>query len=221
MTASGRLAVFDVCDTLYSCNTTLEFVQFVLDAMGSARGAAFVGSFARRWTPAFLLDAVASRTSGRDFARGYAVRRLAGLTRAQLGTLAHTFADERLPTRANASLHQALRRHLAEGDETILISNSLDVIVHAIGDSLGVKGFGSPLAFDNDICLGRMLRDIGGLKHDVLKGLIGKRTPPIIVYTDNPTDRGLLDMAHERHVVIPRGRSRHRWGDIDATFIEL
>jgi phosphoserine phosphatase len=131
------------------------------------------------------------------------------------------FVTQHLPTRVNARLHEMLNRHLNSGDQAILISNSLDVVVEPIAQSLGISGFASPVAFENDVCLGRLNRDIKGRKHEILSHFLEGRRPCVIVYTDNLTDRQLLEMADERHVVIPQRRSKRRWGNIDAKFIEL
>jgi phosphoserine phosphatase len=215
------LAVFDVCDTLYACNTTVEFVRYALQSTGDNRGARSVADLARRWSPAFLLGAVVGRLTGYDLARGAVIRRLAGMPRKQIVLLANSFASHVLPDKANAEVHRALARHLQRGDQTILLSNSLDIAVAAIGRVLGVGWLASRVAFDGEICTGRMDHDLQGHKHEALRSFIADRTPYVIVYTDNLTDRPLLEIADERNIVIPKGKSKDKWGQIDATFITL
>ena len=52
--------------------------------------------------------------------------------------------------------------------------------------------------------------------------VMDETVPPVIhAYTDNLSDRDLVETADRPTIIIPAGRTRARWGGIDAVFIEL
>jgi phosphoserine phosphatase len=219
--SGGRVAIFDVCDTLYACNTTIAYIRYVLRTSGNAKRLVAFERLVRRWSPSYVAAGVATRLSGRDVGQMLALRHLAGYERQMLDALASAFAASELPARANPPIHAALHKHVRDGDTTLLLSNSLDVVVQAVAAQLGVAGVGSKLVYARDVCLGRLEANLEGSKHLTLRARLGADAENLTVYTDNLSDRALLAMADQRNVVIPRGASRRSWGNIDAIFIEL
>jgi phosphoserine phosphatase len=216
-----RLAVFDVCDTLYACNTTVAFVRYAVRRIGGFGRSFALGALIRRSSPVFLMAAAATKLVGADIGRALIVGRLSGYEKRELERLAADFVADELARVANEPVHRAFRRHVQAGDRTLLLSNSLDLVVDAVARPLDTTGIGSPVAFRNGVCLGRVASDLHGCKPEALKKFLGGRSPRLTVYTDNLSDRALLEMADHRNIVIPRGASRRPWGHIDADFIEL
>lgn len=215
------LAVFDLCDTLYAENTTMGFVRFLLGREGRAAGRLALAAMEDRRLPFFYGLAALHRGLGLELWRPAAVRLLAGFTRAELEAAARAYAAEALPARANAATHARLARHRAAGDRVAIVSSSLDVVVEAVAARLGVEWRASRLGFAAGRCSGRIAEDLTGRKAAVVAALAGEAAPLVHVYTDNLSDRELVAAADRPTIVIPRGRTRARWGPIDAEFLEL
>lgn len=218
-----RMAVFDVCQTLYAANTSLGFVRQHHARCGPSLGAGMVAAIDDRRSPLFYLSAALHHGPGLDVHRWTLARSLWGASRAALAESAAAYVREVLPGQVNAPVLARLEAHRAAGDRIVLISNSFDIAVAAIAQALGVEWHASRLGFTGDLCTGRIEADLTGRKSELLVALLAQAVPdPVIhVYTDNQSDRDLVAMADHPTIVIPRGKSRASWAGIDADFIEL
>jgi HAD superfamily phosphoserine phosphatase-like hydrolase len=215
------LAIFDLCDTLFDTNTTFAFLEYY----AATRPAPVLGKTIKRWTsrssPFFYAGAIIERMSHTDIARSRSVGALAGESRDSLAQAATGFSVDYLPPHANQSLMRRLAGHKEAGDEALIVSSSLDLIVAPIASHLGVEFVASTLGFHGTRCTGQIERDLTGSKLSVLRerGLLDNRS--IHVYTDNRSDAELLRAAHHPNIVLPRNRAKHRWGDKNCEYIEL
>ncbi len=218
---SGRpLVIFDLCDTLYDANTTVDFI----DHYQSLHQDQAIGRTLRQWSSKtslrFYLGALAQRLFGLDLARQRIVGALAGEPKSQLAEAAADYARNPLPARANKLLHDRLNAHLASGDQVVLLSSSLDLVVAEIAAVLGVAYRASKLGFDGDRCTGRLELDLTGRKAAAVRDLI-ERAASIWVYTDNRSDRDLVAIADRATIVVPRGKADVRWGGHRCEYIRL
>ena len=133
--------------------------------------------------------------------------------RVDLETAAHAYVSQVLTSRRNIAVHERLQRHLQDGHSVLLLSNSLDIVVAAIANHLGVPYKASRLAFEGDHCLGSTTYDLSGRKHDIVRELAGRQKirPFLYVYSDNKSNSALLSAADEAFIVVPRGRAPGAW----------
>jgi len=217
------MAIFDLCDTLYAENTTLGFVRFFQARHGGwADRAALALAFSRR-SPVFYLFAALHRLAAVDLYRRVVVRTLRGRGRIELAAAARAYVADRLPRLAVAQTQARLDRHRADGDRIVLVSNSLDVVTEAVAERLDVEWRAARLGFRDGRCTGRIEADLAGRKAGVVTELLAgfPVRPLVYAYTDNLSDRDLVAMADRPTIVIPAGRSRARWGGVNAAFVEL
>lgn len=217
------LALFDLCDTLYCENTTRGFVGHVHKTGGHRARALAMTLVHSKWSPGFYICAALYRFTGRDPFKALLVRSLRGLSAEALNAAAADYVRQVLPRKRNAPLQALFAEHLAAGDRVVIVSNSIDVVVEAVAAQSGVAWRGSPLEFDSGICTGRLIADIRGRKSSLLADLLDEdrdRTR-IQVYTDNMSDRDLIECADQATVVIPKGKHKSEWGAVDADFLEL
>lgn len=216
-----RLVVFDVCDTLYGCNTTVGFIRHYA-ATENSRG---IEQVLKRWldrgSPFFYLGAIMHRLAGQDIARRRLIAALAGEPRQRLAAVASDYARHALPGRANAAVHERLERHRASGDRIVLVSSSLDVVVDPIAELLGAEYRASTMEFVDDVCTGRLTRDLTGNKAAVVRDLAVGQPMRLSVYTDNRSDRELVAIADDATVVIPRGAADDRWAGEACEYLKL
>jgi HAD superfamily phosphoserine phosphatase-like hydrolase len=212
-----NLAIFDVCGTLYAANTTLWFLRL----LGTKHGG--VAKTLDRWTsrrsPWFYIGAASQRLLGRDIARRALIGALAGMPREQLEIAGRKLTTEHLPGLAIAELHDRLSGHLAAGDETILLSNSLDVVIAPIAEALGVPFQASELEFRDGVCTGRLKSDLTGRKAQALGQFSRGGQRRLSVYTDNRSDADLLALADTKVIVLRRGATK--WGEDGSEYIWL
>lgn len=218
--ARGKLVLFDLCDTLYDANTTMDFIGHYHTCSGSRH----IGRVIRRWSskhsPYFYLGALSHRFFGDDLARKRIIASLARQPRGKLSDVAADYVQNILPARANGLLHDRLREHLNTGDQVILLSSSLDIIVSEVASKLGLDYRASRLGFNKDLCTGRLERDLTGRKSEAVSDLLGAATY-VHVYTDNRSDRDLVQLADCATIVIPRGASSEPWGGKSCEYLRL
>jgi phosphoserine phosphatase len=216
------LAIFDLCDTLYAENTTRGFVRFFLKRRRAGLRQALIGLVYSRRLPVFYLLAALHRYLSFDLYRRALVRALRGYRREDLADAARAYAAEHLPAIEIAETQARLAEHLGAGDRVVIVSNSLDMVVEAVAERLGIEGHGSRMAYTWGRCDGWIEADLTGRKAEILAELVAERPAQAVhAYTDNLSDRDLLQAADRRTIIVPAGRTRERWGDIDAVFIEL
>lgn len=215
------LVVFDVCDTLYECNTTVGFIRHYAAAEQNRRIERVLNRWLDRGSPFFYLGAILHRLAGHDIARMRLIASLAGEPRARLATVADDYARQSLPGLANAAVHKRFDRHRAAGERVVLVSSSVDLAVEPIAELLGVEYCASTMEFADGVCTGRLTRDLTGKKAAVVRDLAGGQPFRLTVYTDNQSDRELVAMADEATIIIPREAAGYRWAGGACEYLEL
>ena len=212
-------AVFDVCDTLFSANTTLDFLRFHAQRSGDVKLNRALERWTARSSPAFYAGALALRLLHRDIGRTRIIAALHGSPRDELERAARDYVRESLSARSVQPVHERLRQHLARGDRVILASSSLDLVIAPVAKSLGVETWvASELGFRDGRCTGRLVHDLTGRKSQAIAGIL-EASEAIHVYTDNRSDRDLLALADRRTVILPSGSRRGRWAGKDCEYV--
>lgn len=219
--APPSLVVFDVCDTLYGCNTTVGFLRHYAAAEKSRRIEQALKRWLHRSSPFFYLGAIMHRFAGHDVARKRLIATLAGEPRQRLAAVASDYARQALPDLANAPVHERLDRHRASGERIVLVSSSLDIVVEPIAELLGTEYRASTLEFAAGVCTGRLIRDLTGNKAAVVRDLAGGQATHLTVYTDNRSDRELVAMAEDATIIIPRGAAGDHWAGEACEYLKL
>jgi phosphoserine phosphatase len=219
-TRTKAVAIFDVCDTLFSANTTVGFLQF----FARQRSDPNLGRTLERWTsrssPAFLAGAAAYRFLHRDIARTRLIRTLRGYTRKELEVAGADYARLDLPKRFVEPVQQLLRKHIEHGHRVILASSSLDIVIAPIAQDLGVEWVASELGYDCGMCTGQLVRDLTGKKEVAIAPLLPSNAE-LHVYTDNRSDKALLQMAEHCTIILPAGSNRTRWAGEDCDYLAI
>lgn len=221
MPSPPKLVVFDVCNTLYDANTTFEFAHRVLSDRPLLR--AIDLALSHRASPLFWAQAVLYRLGGIDVPRRVVIAGLRGIEQRDLRRAARAYVAEDLPATAIAETQARLRQHQRAGDRVVLVSNSLDVVIEAIAEALGVEWRATRLEYRGGRCVGRLAEDLTGRKLEVVQMMRGKHepAPELVVYTDNLSDRALVEAADSAMVIIPPRGNRASWRGIEAEYVVL
>lgn len=220
MTGNQCIAVFDVCDTLFSTNTTTGFLRFHAERTNNRRELRILRRWTSRSSPAFYVGALSYKLAGWDIGRTRVIGTLRGHSRTELKAAAECYARDELNRQIVAPVHDRVEEHLQRGDRVILASSSLDIVVAAIARDLGVEWLASELGFLDDTCTGRLVKDLTGRKPAAVSSIIPAGAH-LHVYTDNRSDGALLRMAVRCTIILPAGSRSERWAGEDCEYLAL
>lgn len=190
--------VFDICGTLYRSNTTLDFIRFL-----HPRFSILLFCFPMRAVDRLL------RIFGVDLIRHLAVRSLRGVTRARLQEKAEDFVQNILSRKIIDESMELIKAH----PEAMLASATIEPIAKAVCRSVGCSSYvATELEYREEICTGRMVRDLLGKKSEIVRGNIGA------VVTDDVSDWDLVEHSEVAYFVsseqdVAWWRERKRSGD--------
>jgi HAD superfamily phosphoserine phosphatase-like hydrolase len=214
-----KIAVFDVCDTLYMSNTTYDFIDYYLQSKSLYQLLLFRICRSRPLIPLWVL---LGHLYDMDIFRKFAVRLLHGAEEQYIRIKASCFVSEVLFRRENASALALMKRLQKEGYTIVLASASLLFVVEEVASVLSVSEyFACSLESRNGLLTGRYLHDIRGRKDCV----IARRFPnciDLVVVTDNREDINLILKASHAWIVCDQ-RRRWRWSNVisqHVTFLE-
>ncbi len=192
MITKKKIAVVDVCHTLYHENTTIGFINYIGGASYRIRLLRF--SFIK----VFLV--ILGKILGKDLYRILYIKNLAGKTRTELYMLALKYHDNVLCNVKIPVVHELILKNRDVFDYK-LCSASLDIIISAVverNDIFSKKYISSKLEYDkNDICTGKLAYDLLGKKATEFNS-------PDWVITDNISDLELIKKSKKSTVVSKR-----------------
>lgn len=207
-----KLFLFDICWTLFSCNTTFLFVEYCTQNSQLKR---VILKMAKNKFCKFIM-AILNKL-GFDLERFLYIYLLRGFTETDLRYRALSFYNDVLNFKKIHPVIELLNRRLELHDRVILCSASLDVIVQVISSKYSVDFISSKLEFKKGVCTGFLSKDILHKKSDSIKDQIGDLAVDYVI-TDNKSDIDLLDIS-QSFFVIPYGNTQF-WLDIQSKFRE-
>lgn len=198
--------VFDICGTLYSSNTTFDFLEYFFK---TNRNYCLYNrirkSFLWRATNFFL-----KKCCHKDLTRIIALHYLHGYSREELLAAAQSFYRFFLTARQNNAVLDQLR-HLqrASRGKIVIASATLDFIAEVIAEHLSCDvWYSSRLQYRCGVCQGVLICDLLGNKAEKIFG--GARVCVESVYTDDASDMALLDIARTKNVIV-YPKTRNKW----------
>lgn len=200
-----KLAVFDICGTLYFDNTTYSFLRWL-----SYKG--IIKYNKRIMDVPYILRAINALLSllfGKDYYRELQIRQLSGLSREVINNLAVEFVEDLEKNRV-LSTNNLLAEYKRKGYTIVIASATIDPVANAIADKFGVDYFSSEMRFVNNLCTGKLEKDLLFLKKEALSHLIKKSEDTVIV-TDNFTDLELIQISDHCHIVVRNEKDIEKW----------
>jgi HAD superfamily phosphoserine phosphatase-like hydrolase len=196
-----KLAVIDICGTLFDSNTTFDFIKWYLHRQHKNRDRLFS---LMRTLPAKALNKCSIQFLKLDLVRVILIRLLNGLDRAILKEEAEAFYQEFLLSRKRTEILSIVETLRQEGYDLILVSATLDFIAEKIAEKLDIHQFlSTTLYYKNDICLGKIKEDLLGRKVTVLTSIM-KQYEEVLTITDNKSDLSLINQSTYSYIVSPR-----------------
>ena len=201
-----RLAIFDVCGTLYCSNTSFDFLRYYFEKKRNKQFLLFYKII--MLFPVRVINHLLFRYLKSDVIRKLAVRFLRDENIDDIKENVKGFYNEYLKKREiNDSIQ--LMRKLKHTHEVILLSASFDFVIEYIAKQFGVAFIASELACMNDVCLGKYTRDLLYSKKEVFQEF-KMSFEDVVVITDNLTDLELINTA-DSAVVLSKPKNIAYW----------
>lgn len=187
-----KTVVFDLCGTLLSSNTTLDFIRYIDNSF--FRNYILDNIFFKY--PVSLLGKFLSM----DIYRYLFITRLKGHLKNELEEKAFNFIAEQFLHKSIPETMKMLHNEVVSGSNIIICSASLDCVVKAVVEHLEIKCscIFSELQYTDDVCEGVLLRDVLGKKHNLIASQID------LVVTDNLTDLELVRKSNNSFIISKR-----------------
>ncbi|HIF9062230.1 TPA: HAD family hydrolase [Photobacterium damselae] len=157
MVQGKKIACFDLCGTLVKENTTVEFVK---KYRMTAYERKFYNSFLFK-----IFNKILKKILLIDFYRIILIRKLKGLERSTLYSMANDFVDDCL---GNEDVHKVLKECRDNKWDIYIVSASLDFIVEAFALKYGIKNcFYTKLSYIDGVCQGKIEEDLLDRKENI------------------------------------------------------
>lgn len=170
---------FDVCGTLYTVNTTFDFIKFYHKKHKNYFRLFFC----------FLLGSAIGKVLHRYFrisTRDYFIRTLKGIHYSNLtNTAKDYFESELLKSKKLLTVYSIFSDYLNNNScNVVLISASIDPVISVIAEYYSVDFYCTELEYIDNVCSGKIKLDLKGRKMSCIKNSKGNST----FYSDNLDD---------------------------------
>lgn len=212
-----KLAVFDVCGTLYDENTTFAF----LDAYFSDNKKY---KYFRKFSKSLvgkLLNYPFYRFLHKDIIRIFALRFLKGESLADIDKAAQEFVSVILPSKIKKDIVSRYLAYQEQGYTMVLMSGSLDVLIRHISVVFSADNFfATELEYEGKLYTGKVSKDQLFNKSEVLQ-LAYPDIVYLVVVSDNKTDSPLFLLADKAFAVCKKEDQLIYWRSKNISHLEL
>lgn len=217
------LYVVDVCGTLVREDTTLGLLKHHFRHSPRHRARFFLLlALTAKLSPLRLAFIAIEKFTGQHVLKHVLVGLLSGDLAADLEASANDYAICLLDKQRVAAVWSRLAE-ATSSDQIILASASLEPIVKALADATGSRFVASRLQVRDGVLTGRYEEDLTGIKELAINKKYGPELlkRPFAAFSDNLTDRALLEKASRSCVVLHRETHRDRWSGMNAEFVKV
>ncbi|GAA3948337.1 HAD-IB family phosphatase [Chitinophaga oryziterrae] len=202
-----KLAVIDICGTLFDSNTTFDFIKWYLHRQNKNRDRLFS---LMRMLPVKALNKCSIQFLKLDVVRIILIRLLNGLDKVFLKEEAKAFYQEFLLSRKRSEILSIVETLREQGYDLILVSATLDFIAEEIAEKLNIRQFFSTTLYYKDgICSGKIKEDLLGRKEIILTSIM-KQYKEVLTITDNKSDLSLINQSSHSYIISLR-KDVHYW----------
>ena len=194
-----KIIIFDICDTMYNSNTTFDFLDYEFKENKRYM-------FSRKLSKTMFFRALnkSLKLFTVDFTRAYFLHYLKGYSKHNLEMAVDNFFTDTLTHKKRKWVIDELTQLRNDGKTIVLVSATIDVIAKRIADEFSVEYISSILSFRDDICSGRLERDLLGNKESFINDDIE------LVVTDNVSDLALAKKA-TRSIILSNSNNIRYW----------
>ncbi len=202
-----KVAVFDVCGTLYNSNTTFDFLDYCFQGNTTYRlFRRITGTYLVRGTNYFM-----NKMFGLDIVRKLATQYLNGCSYVYIENLSKLFLHEFLANKERSDIVRLMNDYHSRGYRIVLMSASYLFIVDKIAHHFNIQDYyASKLEIINGYYTGNYSLNLYYHKKMILLENY-KQIHRLVVVTDNKSDADLLGFANKAYVVCDRHKDSVFW----------
>lgn len=190
--------IFDICDTLYRSNTTMDFCEY-RTAGFQKRILKFSKTFLGKVINKFLINLF-----NYDWIRSIHIKTLKNIEISIIERDADYFVDNYLNNKKIEEVHKYLETF--NKNEVILVSATIDPVAKAISKSLGnIKYLSTTLNYKDNVCTGTIKEDLLGNKQKYFES---KNIDFII--TDNKSDLKQCKLSN-KIIIVSKKKNIEFW----------
>lgn len=187
-----HLAIFDLCGTLYSCNTLFAFTRWICPR-----------AFSRRLADSYLGYLADELFPSLQWRKKLHLKTLLRFDERELAYYGRKFVREILPAFGRISALTLLEELQKNSWVTVLVSAAPHFLAEPVARNLGFYEWRSSV-YEN----GTLSVDLTGRKEEILKEFAPWER--LLVCTDNRSDEGLLRRADDRLIYVSK-RNKSWW----------
>lgn len=212
-----KVAVFDVCGTIYDENTTFAFLDSYFSDNRKYK-------FFRKLSKSFIWK-VANypfyRFLHTDITRIIALSFLKGESLSDIDRSAQEFVLVYLPSKVKKNITSLYNYYRDQGFDMVLMSGSLDVLIRHVGLSFMANNtFATELEAKNGVYTGKVSKDQLFNKAEVLQ-VNYPDLKYLVVVSDNKTDLSLFLLADKAYAVCKKNKQSKYWHSKKISHLEI
>lgn len=214
--------IFDVCGTLFREDTTMGLLKWHALRRRHLTRFSLLSALHSRKSPIRWGLMVCEKLLGRHILKHMALKTLWGEVPADVLDSAHEYISHLRSTCWVPSIEDRFKRAL-ESDVVLLASASIEPAIAALAQQFSLEYVSSTLETHRGRYTGRYCKDMSGQKIEALVAKFGADCLGVgtSCYSDNFSDKGLLEACERRTVVIHKPRHRRRWTLEQTEYIDL
>ncbi len=202
-----KLAIFDVCDTLYSTNTTFDFLDTYF--MKDKKYILFRKS--SKFFPIKVFNFIIYKTFKLDVIRILATSFLANKSILEIEIFTNDYVNNKLVSKQNKKIVELLKDYQSQGYKIVLMSGAYDFIIKDIARFFNIDTyFATKLEIVYEKFTGKISQDIL-LQKDILYKESFPNVSELIVVSDNKSDLNLLLLADKALAVCNKEKDLDFW----------
>lgn len=212
-----KVAVFDVCGTIYDENTTFAFLDSYFSDNKKYK-------YFRKLSKSFiwkLINYPFYRFLHKDVTRIIALRFLKDELLIDVDRAAQEFVLVYLPSKIKKDIVSLYHHYRDQGYTMVLMSGSLDVLIrHVSMVFLADTSFATELKYEGSVYTGKVSKDQLFNKSEVLQ-VAYPNLDYLIVISDNKTDLPLFLLADKSYAVCKNEHQSRYWLSKKISHLEL
>ena len=202
-----KIAVFDVCDTLYNVNTTFSF----LDNYFSENSKYLFFRKISRLFPVKVLNHFVYKVLKKDIIRSYGTSFLKGKSIREIQRHSKVFVSKDLVSEIKDVTVSMMHKYRDNGYKIVLMSGSYAFIIQEVAAYFSTDSFyASKLNISNGNYTGKYDEDILLDKYELLKKEF-EEIDELIVVSDNKSDLTLMQAANKAFAICNKEKDLEFW----------
>lgn len=212
-----KVAVFDVCGTIYEENTTFAFLDNYFSNNRKYK-------FFRKLSKSYIWKVINYpfyRFLHKDITRIIALSFLREELSSDVDQSAQEFVSVYLPSKIKKNIDSLYNYYRDQGFDMVLMSGSLDFLIRHVGLSLMASNtFATELEIKNGVYTGKISKDQLFNKAEVLQ-VNYPDLEYLVVVSDNKTDLSLFLLADKAYAVCNKEEKLKYWRSKKINHLEL